>query len=428
MQKRLEAYFDRLWPITRSLTGNGNRESLKILSEIIPLKVREVPSGTQCFDWTVPPEWNITEAWIKDENGKEIINFTNNNLHILGYSIPFEGWLTYQELAPHIFTLPDQPEVIPYLTSYYKERWGFCMAHKDFLALDQNARYQVKINSALDPSGSMTIADAYIKGESEKEIFFSTYICHPSMANNELSGPLVTSFIYDKLKNRKLKYSYRFIFVPETIGSIYYLSQFGEHLRNHLEAGFVVTTIGDNGKFSYKRSRRGNALPDRAAELILKQTQPEYNIENFFPTGSDERQYCSPGFNLPVGSIMRTRYAKYKEYHTSGDNKEFICFAAMQQSVELYLKVIELIENNKFYINKMPFCEPQLGKRGLYPSLGSQKDTALAVDAMMWVLNLADGTKDLIDIITASNHDYKTILSVAATLEQNGLLEEVERP
>jgi aminopeptidase-like protein len=428
MHQKLESYFDRLWPITRSLTGNGNRESLKILSEIIPLHVQEIPSGTQCFDWTVPPEWNVREAWIKDEKGNKVIDFKSNNLHLLGYSVPVDGWLTYQELAPHIYTLPDQPELIPYLTSYYKERWGFCMAHQDFLALDQNARYQVRIDSELDPEGSMTIADAFLRGESEKEIFFSSYICHPSMANNELSGPLVTAFIYDQLKNKKLKYSYRFIFVPETIGSIYYLSEFGEHLRNQLEAGFVVTTIGDKGNFSYKRSRRGNALPDRAVELILKQTEQQFHIENFFPTGSDERQYCSPAFNLPVGSLMRTRYAKYKEYHTSGDNKDFICFAAMQKSVEKYLEVIDLIENNNFYVNTMPFCEPQLGKRGLYPSLGSQKDTAQAIDAMMWVLNLADGSRDLIDIIKASNHDYRTIISTVATLEKNGLLEQIASP
>jgi len=424
MKSSINSYFDRLWPITRSLTGNGNRETLRILSEIIDLKVKEVPSGTECFDWKVPPEWNIRKAWIKDSAGNKIIDIADNNLHILGYSEPFQGSLNFEDLKPHLYTLPDQPDLIPYLTSYYKRRWGFCLSHNQFLKLKKSDIYEVFIDSVLDNKGSMTIGEAVIKGNTDEEILFSTYICHPSLANNELTGPLVSAFIYSQLKKQKnLKYTYRFIFVPETIGSIYSLSMNGEHWKKNLQAGFVITCIGDNGKFTYKKSRIGNSLPDRAVETILTQTESDYNIIDFFPSGSDEKQYCSPGFNLPVGSLMRTMYGKYPEYHTSGDNKDFISFDAMEKSVHKYLEVIELIERNAKYINKMPFCEPQLGKRGLYPTLGSQKGTEDFVEAMMWVLNLADGNNDLISISEKSKKPIKELLPVIDKLVDKGILE-----
>jgi len=383
-----------------------------------------VPSGTKCFDWTVPPEWNIKEAWIKDSNGNKIIDFTENNLHILGYSEPYHGKLSFEELKSHLYTLPLQPELIPYLTSYYKRRWGFCLTHNQFLKIDKNETYEVFIDSSLNESGFMTIGEAVIKGKSEKEILFSTYICHPSLANNELSGPLVSAFIYNSLKNEKnLKYTYRFLFLPETIGSIYSLSVKGEYWKKNLIAGFVITCIGDNGKFTYKRSRKGNSIADRVVETILTQTESEFQIVDFFPSGSDERQYCSPGFNLPVGSLMRTMYGKYPEYHTSADNKNFISFEAMEKSVLKYLEVIKLIEKNERYINKMPFCEPQLGKRGLFPTLGSQKETNDFVMAMMWILNLSDGENDLISISEKSKITVCELIPVVDKLIENGILE-----
>ncbi|WP_154855393.1 DUF4910 domain-containing protein [Cyclobacterium xiamenense] len=424
MKAKIEEYFDRLWPITRSLTGDGNRESLKILSELIDLEITEVPSGTQCFDWNVPPEWNIREAWIKDSKGNKIVDFSENNLHILGYSEPFLGKLSFDELKSHLYTLPDQPDLIPYLTSYYKRRWGFCLTQNQFEKLDPNEIYEVFIDSSLDENGSMTIGEAIIKGSSDEEILFSTYICHPSLASNELSGPLVSAFIYNKLKEQKgLKYTYRFIFVPETIGCIYSLLVKGEYWKKHLKAGFVITCIGDAGKFTYKRSRIGNSLPDRAVESILKQTKTDFNIVDFFPSGSDERQYCSPGFNLPVGSLMRTMYGTYPEYHTSADNKDYVSFEAMEQSVQKYLDVIELIERNEKFINKMPYCEPQLGKRGLYPTLGSQKGTEDSIRAMMWILNLSDGTNDLITISEKSKIAVKDLYAVVDRLIENGILD-----
>lgn len=423
MKTQIEHYFDRLWPITRSLTGEGNRKTLKILSEIIDLEITEVPCGTQCFDWHIPPEWNIKEAWIKDSKGNMILDFTDNNLHILGYSETFRGILRYEELITHLYTLPEQPDLVPYLTSYYKRRWGFCLSHNQFLLLDRDEIYEVLIDSSLNDKGSMTIGEAIIKGKTEKEVLFSTYICHPSLANNELSGPLVSAFIYKKLKEYKyLRYTYRFIFVQETIGSIYSLSVKGELWKKNLIAGFVITCIGDKGIFTYKKSRRGNALPDRAVETILHQTEKEFNIIEFFPSGSDERQFCSPGFNLPVGSLMRTMYGKYPEYHTSADNKDFISFEAMEKSVLKYLEVIEVMEKNERYINTMPYCEPQLGKRGLYPDLGSQKGTESFVEAMMWILNLTDGSNDLIAISEKSKISIKELIPIVKTLIENGIL------
>lgn len=423
MKDQIEKYFDRLWPLNRSLTGNGNRETLKILSEIADIKITEVPSGTECFDWTVPPEWNVKEAWIKDNSGDIIADFKDNNLHLMGYSEKFSGYLSLIELKEHLYSLPGQPEVIPYLTSYYKNRWGFCLSHNQLLNLKDDT-YEVKIDSELNPEGSMTMGEAILKGDTDEEVLLSTYICHPSMANNELSGPLVTSFIYNKLKEKKnRRYTYRILYLPETIGSIYYLSKQGEHLKNKLAAGFVITCIGDKGNYTYKKSRRGNTIADRASELILKQTEKNYVIEKFFPTGSDERQYCSPGFDLPVGSLMRTRYGKYKEYHTSADNKEFISFKSMEDSVFKYLEILDVIENNFTYLNKMPYCEPQLGKRGLYPTIGSKKDTSEFVNSLMWILNLSDGTNDLIEMSDRSGIKFNILANAAADLMKSGLIE-----
>lgn len=419
----MESYFDRLWPITRSLTGNGNRKSLQILSELIDLEITEVPSGSKCFDWEIPPEWNIQEAWIKNSKGEKIIDFSNNNLHILGYSEPFHGKLEFQDLKPHLYSLPEQPELIPYLTSYYKRRWGFCLSENQLREMDKNEIYEVFIDSSFNENGSMTIGESVIEGEDKKEILFSTYLCHPSMASNELSGPLVSAFIYQKLKEQKdLRYTYRFLFVPETIGSIYMLSVKGDFWKENLVAGFVVTCIGDDGKFTYKKSRRGNSLPDEASIAILSQTEEDFNIIDFFPNGSDERQYCSPGFNLPVGSLMRTMYGRYPEYHTSADNKDFISFEAMENAVYKYLEIIEVLERNEKYINTIPYGEPQLGKRGLYPTLGSNKKTEEAVKTMMWILNLSDGTNDLLTISKRSEIPVKELIPTIDKLLANGIL------
>ncbi len=423
MKEVLEKYFDRLWPINRSLTGDGNRESLSILSEIAGIKQHEVPSGTKCFDWVIPPEWNVKDAYVKGPDGKKLIDFKRNNLYLLGYSESCNKKMSLDELKKNLHTIREQPDVIPYLTSYYERRWGFCLAH-NVMERFPEGEYEVMIDSELDEKGSMTYGEAFIEGSSKKEILFSTYICHPSMANNELSGPLITSMIYRELmKKKNHRYSYRFLFLPETIGSIYYLSVNGERLKENLSAGFVVTCAGDPGKFTYKRSRSGNTLADRAAELVLMQSGEDYVVEDFFPTGSDERQYCSPGFNLPVGSLMRTRYGKYKEYHTSADNRDFISFDAMEETVKKYIEITGMIENNFTYKNKFPRCEPNLGKRGLYPTIGSEKKTGDSIAAMMWLLNLSDGDNDMISISQRSGIKFSELDECAKRLIEKNLIE-----
>lgn len=425
MKHEIEKYFDRLWPINRSLTGNGNRETLKILSELVDMKIREIPSGTQCFDWTVPPEWNVREAWVKDSSGKKIIDFSENNLHLLGYSQGYEGKLTLDELKDHLHSSPEQPEVIPYRTSYYSPRWGFCLSHLQLQSLKEDL-YEVKIDAEHNPTGFMTVGEAIIPGETEREILISTYICHPSMASNELSGPLVSSFLYNKLKSGINRYhTLRFLFVPETIGAIWYLSVNGNRLMKELKAGFVLTCIGDDGAFTYKKSRRGNSVADRCAEYVFDNSNAKFTVEDFFPTGSDERQYCSPGFNLPVGSIMRTRYGKYDEYHTSADNKSYISFEAMEESVNMCAEIIDVIDKNAVYNNLMPFCEPQLGKRGLYPTMGSMKDTSQFVNSLMWVLNQSDSSKDLLEISRLSDINFSDIVDAADSLSKSGLIERI---
>jgi len=419
--EELENLFDSLWPLNRSLTGDSNRKTLKILSEKMPLEITEVDSGTKCFDWEVPSEWNVREAYISDSDGKRLIDFGNNNLHLVGYSICVDTVMNFDELDEQLHYIESHPDWIPYKTSYYKRDWGFCLSYNQYIGLDRNAKYHVVIDSTLDEHGSMTYGEVNIEGESDELILLSTYICHPSMANNELSGPLVTTLLYETLSQTKPFYSYKFLFIPETIGCIYYLSKHLAYLKKHIIAGLVVTTIGDDAPFNYKRSRRGDAAVDRAAELVLSQSSHQYYIHDFYPWGSDERQYCSPGVNLPVGSLMRSSYEVYQEYHTSADDKNFISFSAMQQSAMVYLNILELIQANRTYTNVLPYGEPQLGKRNLFPNADNNlKDVDL--EAIMWILNLADGNNDLINIVSKSGLDYKQIVEMAILLQNRGLL------
>ncbi|MFM7727665.1 MAG: DUF4910 domain-containing protein [Flavobacteriales bacterium] len=398
MQTDMERYFDRLWPICRSLTGNGVRESLNIISEIIPLQIHEIPTGTQVLDWTIPNEWNIDEAYIIAPNGKRVADMNVNNLHIVSYSMPVEGEFTWEELSPHLHTLPSMPDAIPYITSYYKENWGFCISHNEWLSLPREGTYKVIVKSTLKP-GSLTYGEAILPGETQEEVFFSTYICHPSMANNELSGPLVQAFLYQQLASIPTrKYTYRFLFIPETIGAVAVLAKHGKTWAEALKAGFVLTCVGNEARFQYKRSRRGNALPDRMTEHVLHHFAPDAVIQNFAPDGSDERQYCSPGFNLPVGSLMRTPYYQYPYYHTSFDNKAFIRFSAMEGTVRMYQKIVEAIELDGFYVNTQPYGEPQLGKRNLYPDTISAEYKRDYLDTLLYLLNFSDGEHSLLDI------------------------------
>ena len=415
----LETYFDRLFPILRSITGAGVRATHDILGELVRLERFEVPSGTPAFDWTVPKEWAVKEAYIVTPSGERILDIRDNNLHLLNYSAPFRGRLSRRELDKHLHSLPEQPNAIPYLTTYYKERWGFCLTHAQRQSLAAGD-YEVVIDTELK-EGSLTLSEAVLPGESAEEILISTYTCHPSMANNELSGPLVAAFLYRRiaaLENRR--YTYRFVFLPETIGALVYLNRRGEQLKKNLVAGYVVTCIGDAGGFTYKRSKQHHSLADRAAEYALRDEAAE--ILDFSPFGSDERQYCSPGFNLPVGSLMRTMYGRYPEYHTSLDNKGFVSFTALQASVDVYEETLLTLEQNRRYLNLFPHGEPRLDKRGLYDSLGHSNVPDLT-KTVLWLLSYSDGEHDLLDIAKRSEFSVAQLHAAAQRCVQVGLLE-----
>ncbi|GAB4204746.1 MAG: DUF4910 domain-containing protein [Bacteroidia bacterium] len=418
-EKIIEEYFDRLFPICRSITGNGVRETLKIISEIIPLNIYEIPSGTTIFDWTVPKEWNIKDAYIITPDGQKICDFKRHNLHVVNYSVPVHKKISFDELKQHLHTLPNKPNAIPYVTSYYKENWGFCITYDEYKKLPQQGEYEILIDSTLS-DGHLTYADYVLEGDTPNEILISTYVCHPSMANNELSGPLVAMFLYQKLSQlRKRKYTYRFVFIPETIGALVYLHQFGNHLKKYCKAGYVITCIGDRGIFHYKQSKYGNTLADKAAIHTLKHSKKLFRILPFYPGGSDERQYCSPAFNLPVGSLMRTPYREFPEYHTSLDNKNFISFKALKESVEMYFQIMMTLESNEKYINLQPYGELQLGKRGLYIGDLSRED----IMQIMYILQYSDGNNDLIDIAERAKTKVNHLKKLADILQQHNLLD-----
>lgn len=428
----IENYFDRLWPICRSITGEGFRQSLAILQEIIPLELFHIPSGTKVLDWTVPDEWNIREAYVLGPTGKRILDFKNNNLHVLNYSAPIDIECDLEELDQHLHSLEELPHAIPYRTSYYEKRWGFCLSHLQRMSL-KPGRYRAVIDSTLSP-GHLSYGHFVLPAttETNKEILISTYLCHPSMANNELSGPLTTAFIYNALKNCSVRnLNYRFIFVAETIGSITYLAKWGDHLKKHCVGGLVVTCCGDGGNLTYKKSRQGQTLIDRCALLELQKheeiTGKKFQVYNFFPTGADERQYCSPGFNLPVGSLMRSMYGKYQEYHTSLDNKEFISFPAMLETLRIYLRVLLSVDINKKYLNLFPYGEPMLGPRGLYSTLGSAKTMPDFTLKVNYLLNFSDGEHDLCQIAEKSGFTILDLAEVATCLLEKGLIKEITK-
>lgn len=418
--ERMHRWATDLFPICRSITGNGVRETLAYIKKILPgLEVYEVPSGTQAFDWTVPDEWNIDGAYIEHEDGTRIIDFDENNLHVVGYSTPVDEWMTLAELQPHLHSLPEQPEAIPYVTSYYQKRWGFCLRDSQRAKL-ADGRYHVVIDSTLEP-GSLSYGELILPGKEKKEILLSTYVCHPSLANNELSGPVVTMALADLLQNLPdRRFTYRILFIPETIGSIVYLSRNIAEMKSNTIAGFVVTCVGDDRAYSLLRSRDGNTLADRAARLVMSHHAPDHVEYSFMQRGSDERQYCSPGVDLPVVSIMRTRYNSYPEYHTSLDNLSLITAAGLQGAYDAIRKCIDLLEHNHKYQATTP-CEPQLGKRGLYPTL-STRGSGLGARAMTNMLAYADGSRDLVDIATVIGISSEEAIETAGRLVAAELL------
>lgn len=383
-----------LFPICRSITGDGVRETLRILQGLIPLKVFEVPSGTKVFDWTVPKEWNIRDAYVLDPKGRKIIDFKKNNLHVLGYAVPVDRSLPLSELQEHLHSLEHQPDAVPWVTSVYEERWGFCLAHRERTRLEEGT-YRVCIDSELK-QGSLTYGELIIPGNSTKEIFISTYICHPSMANNELSGPVVATMLAKWIASEPRRFTYRIIFIPETIGSIAYLSRNLQAMKRNIVAGFNLTCVGDERAYSYLPSRNGSTLADKVALNTLRSKHPDFKQYSFLDRGSDERQYCSPGVDLPVVSLMRTKYREFPEYHTSLDNLELVTPAGLEGSFALHKDCIDLLERNRVYKTRC-LGEPQLGKRGLYPTIATQESYRQVAD-MLNFITYADGSNDLIDI------------------------------
>ncbi len=416
--RELHGFATDLYPICRSITGNGIRETLKRIQSVIPLEVSEVNSGTQVFDWEVPKEWNIRDAYIKDANGARIVDFQQSNLHVVNYSTPVCATMSLAELQPHLHSLPKQPELIPYRTSYYKEDWGFCLSHNQKLALTGGS-YEVCIDSTIS-AGCLSYGECYIPGRSSDEVLISTHCCHPSLANDNLSGLTVAVALAKFLAGRDLRYSYRFLFAPGTIGAVTWLAR-NRPNAERIRHGLVLTGIGDAGGFHYKKSRRGTADIDLAMAHVLHHCGESSEIVEFSPYGYDERQYCSPGFNLPVGCLMRSVWGTYPEYHTSADNLEFIRPEQLASSLRVCIELFDVLEGNCRYKNLNPFCEPQLGKRNLYRSHTGEAGEA-EVSARLWVLNLSDGMNSLLDIATRSGLDFSAIREAADLLYENRLL------
>jgi aminopeptidase-like protein len=412
---------DRLFPVCRSITGNGLRRTLEIIGGEIPLTVSEVPTGTPVLDWNVPREWNIREAWVKDASGRKVIDFAEHNLHILGYSVPVHATMPLAELREHLHTLPEQPTLIPYRTSYYSEAWGFCLRH-DALESLPDGDYEVFIDSTLD-DGHLSYGEHVVPGELTDEIIVSCHICHPSLANDNMAGVAVAVELAKRLAASKQRYTYRFIFAPGTIGAITWLARNFERVER-IRGGVTLACAGDRGSLTYKRSRRGDAAVDRAVEHVLRESGRPHQVIDFSPYGYDERQYCSPGFNLGVGSLTRTPYAGYPEYHTSGDNPDFVTEESMADTLETLWEAVTVLERDRRYVNLSPYGEPQLGRRGLYDSLGGRSDTKQAQMAMLWVLNLSDGDHSLLDIAQRSGLPFATVADAADALRGAGLVKE----
>ncbi len=419
--REIHGFAAKAFPICRSITGNGVRQTLDLLQAIVPsLERHEVPTGTKIFDWEVPREWNVGEAYLITPDGRRIADFATSNLHLLNYSVPLRRRMSLEELRPHLYSLPERPQAIPYRTSYFKEHWGFCLAHEELAALPEG-EYEVVIDTSLEP-GHLSYGEVVLPGELEETVLFSAHICHPSLANDNLSALGVLAHLAAMLADLPTRrYTYRFVFAPGTIGAITWLAQ-NEAAARLISHGLVAANLGDAGRFHYKRSRNGKATIDRAVEVVLRDAGEPYEIEDFVPFGYDERQYNSPGFALDVGSLTRTPWGRYPEYHSSDDNLELIRPEHLALSLRRYLEVVTLLEVNRRYQNLNPHCEPQLGRRGLYQHIGGREDGREFELALLWVLNQSDGQNDLLAIAERSRAPFRRIADAAAALLEVGLL------
>jgi aminopeptidase-like protein len=408
-----------LYPLCRSITGDGVRETLRRVAKQVPLEVREVPSGTQVFDWVVPPEWNIRAAHITGPDGRRVVDFETSNLHVMSYSVPIRARLSRSELDSHLHSLPERPDWVPYRTSYYSEDWGFCLSERQRATLG-DGEYEVVIDSELR-DGHLTYGELLIPGETDDEVLVSCHVCHPSLANDNLSGIAVATYLADRLRSSRNRYSYRFLFIPGTIGAITWLSANQSNV-DRIKHGLVLACVGDGAPFTYKRSRRGDATIDRAVAHALAHRPGLHEVVDFSPWGYDERQFCSPGFDLPVGGLTRSPQGRFPEYHTSADDLSLVDPTHLAESLSLLIEVVGVLEGDRSYLNVNPMCEPRLGARGLYPSVGG-RDAGVDQVALLWVLNLSDGTRSLLDIAERADLPFAAVRAAADALRRVELLE-----
>ena len=409
----------RLFPLCRSLTGDGVRATFDVLEEEIPITRTEVPSGTRVLDWVVPDEWNLRDAYIAGPDGTRVVDLSRSNLHVVSYSEPVRRTMALSELRPRLHSLPDQPDVIPYRTSYYERTWGFCISHRQLLELEAGD-YEVVIDSNLKP-GHLSYAELEVPGEDEAEVLISTYVCHPSLANDNLSGIAVATMLAKRLLERRPRHTYRFLFAPGTIGPLAWLHRNRDDL-DRIEHGLALSCIGDGGDLTYKRTRRGEAEIDRAMEIVLRDSGAPHRLLPWEPWGGDERQFCSPGFDLPVGTLMRTPHGEFDGYHTSADSLERIRPESLAEAVDTCLGLVDVLDSNRRYINLSPYGEPQLGRRGLYRSAGGAVATPRDERALLWVLNASDGDSSLVDVARRSGLGYPIVRRAAERLQEAGLL------
>jgi aminopeptidase-like protein len=411
---------EELFPLCRSITGDGVRATLRILARVLPLEIREVASGTRVFDWTVPLEWNIKDAWIKDSSGKKIVDFHRSNLHVMGYSTPVRERLSLAELKAHLYSSREHPDWIPFRTSFYEPRWGFCLSDRQLSGLPEDD-YEVCVDSTLTP-GHLTYGECVLKGESENEVLISCHVCHPSLCNDNLSGMVVAAFLGRALAARERRYTYRFLFIPGTIGSITWLAT-NEASAAKIRHGLVLTCVGDAGHPTYKRSRHGNAEIDRVVGHVLRHREGEHDVRDFVPWGYDERQYNSPGFDIPVGCLMRTPHGEFPQYHTSADDLDLVRADALADSLALCEEIVASLEANRVYTSRNPKCEPQLGRRGLFGPIGGERREFDDL-ALLWILNLADGRHSLLDVAERSGLSLSLLRDAATRLVENDLIAE----
>ncbi len=415
----MHALLRELFPLNRSLTGEGVRATLLALGKRLPMEVVETPTGTPIFDWTVPLEWNVREAWIETPDGRRIADFAESNLHLLGYSVPIDATMSLEALRPRLFTHPRDPDLVPYRTAYWAETWGFCLTRRELDSLPAG-EYRVHIDTSLK-AGALAYGEVRLPGSSDEEFLLTTYVCHPSLANDNLSGVVVLAALAEALQERPRRYTYRLLWSPGTVGPLCWLRRNREQL-DRIRHGLVVSCVGDPGGFTYKHSRRGDAEIDSAVAHVLRTSGVEHVLRLWAPLGGDERQFCSPGFDLPVGAFSRTPADEFPEYHSSADNIDFVRPEALEESLAMLLEIVDVLERNETYLNLSPYGEPQLGRRGLYRSVGGGSNVE---EALLWVLNLSDGTKSLLDIAVRAGIPFATISDAAEQLAKHGLPQQV---